>query len=99
MGDGDLTTAVAAPAGPAGRRVVRRAQPFARPLPLPGWTPSSWGYDPDLECFWAELRPDGGADPVRIGPAHLITTVGGLARAVARCARVRDAEAYLALTA
>lgn len=88
-------TASAGSGPPVGRR---RAEPFVRPLPLAGWPSSSWGYDPAMECFWAELRPVAGA-PVRIGPQHLITTVTGLARAVARTARVRHAAAYLALTA
>lgn len=96
-----------APSG--GRRPAAR---FERPLPLPGWSPSSWGYDPTLESFWAELRPDlpaglaaSGAPAVPAVPAvlisrdHLITTLPGLARAVARSARVPDATAYLALTA
>lgn len=83
---------------PAGTGHRRRAEPFVRRLPLAGWSPSSWGYDPSLECFWAELRPDDGAAPLRIGPDHLIVTLPGLARAVARTARVPDAAAYLALT-
>ena len=90
----------------------RRAVRFERPLTLPGWSPSSWGYDPALESFWAALRPDlpaalgpatagtvGTANAVLISPEHLITTLPGLARAVARSARVPDATAYLALTA
>jgi hypothetical protein len=91
---------VGAPAVPGGavRPGGRRATPFVRPLRLRGWAPSSWGYDPALECFWADLRPDGDAAPVRIGRRHLIATVPGLARAVARTARVPAAEAYLALT-
>lgn len=36
---------------------------------------------------------------VRIGPEHLITTVTGLARALAEAAGLDDVEAYLALTA
>ncbi len=81
----------------------RRAERFERRLALPGWAPSSWGYDPALECFWAELRPDVAGAPaggsVLISRDHLITTLPGLARAVARSARVPDAAAYLALTA
>ena len=89
------TTLAAAAAGP------RRSRPFVRPLTLPGWSPSSWGYDARLECFWAELRPEqaGGAGVLRIGPDHLITTVPGLARALARTAGVQQAAAYRALTA
>jgi len=83
-----------------------RAERFERRLPLPGWSPSTWGYDPTLESFWAELRPDpepdgGGASgpAVLISRDHLITTLPGLARAVARSARVADAAALRALTA
>jgi hypothetical protein len=79
----------------------RRARPFVRPLRLPGWAGSTWGYDAGLECFWAELRPDpeaGGDGAVRIAPDHLIPTVAGLAAAVARTARVPRDEAYAALT-
>ena len=89
--------------------VRRRAERFERPLPLPGWSPSTWGYDPALESYWAELRrevPTASADgahppggPVHISRDHLITTLPGLARAVARTARVPDAAALLALTA
>lgn len=78
-----------------------------RPLHLPGWSPSTWGYDPALESFWAELRPvtptsasgTGDPGPLHISRDHLITTLPGLARAVARSARVPDAAAFLALTA
>lgn len=94
------------PVQPAGGSARRRADRFERPLPLPGWSPSTWGYDPALESFWAELRPDataGGADPpaaaVLISRDHLITTLPGLARAVARSARVADVAALRALTA
>lgn len=89
--------------------VRRRADRFERPLALPGWSPSTWGYDPALESFWAVLRPEsnptptGGGSPsaasVHISRDHLITTLPGLARAVARTARVPDAAAFLALTA
>lgn len=68
-----------------------------RPLRLRGWEPSAWGYDPALECFWADLVADDGTR-VRISPRHLIATVPGLARAVARTAHVPPAEAFLALT-
>lgn len=85
----------------------RRAERFERRLALPGWSPSTWGYDPTLESFWAELRPDPAADAaadpgrgaVLISRDHLITTLPGLARAVARSARVADAAALRALTA
>lgn len=80
-----------------------RGERFVRPLVLPGWSPSSWGYDPALECFWAELHPDdaagSGRSSVLISRDHLITTLPGLARAVARTARVPDETALLALTA
>lgn len=86
--------------GGAARRPPER---FERRLELPGWSPSSWGYDPTLECFWAELRPQDGGESdggsVLISRDHLITTLPGLARAVARTARVPDAAAFLALTA
>lgn len=83
--------------------VRRRAERFERSLALPGWSPSTWGYDPALESFWAELRPsvvgDRAGGPVLISRDHLITTLPGLARAVARTARVPDAAVLLALTA
>lgn len=87
--------------------VRRRAERFERSLALPGWSPSTWGYDPALESFWAELRPDPTTDvpddprrgTVLISRDHLITTLPGLARAVARSTRVADAAALRALTA
>lgn len=90
-----------------GTPVRRRTDRFERSLALPGWSPSTWGYDPALESFWAELRPDpvtdAPADPTRgtvhISRDHLITTLPGLARAVARSTRVADAAALHALTA
>lgn len=88
-----------------------RSRPaFSRALDLPGWDGgSTWGYDAELECYWVELRR-GSATPsvgavrqgdasLRIGPEHLITTVPGLARAMAFAVEVADVEAYLALTA
>jgi hypothetical protein len=87
---------------------------FARHLRLAGWSDASrWGYDPVLECYWAELwpveahgscdvaRPDvaGPGGDVHIGPEHLIGTVTGLARAVAFAVEVADRDVYLALTA
>lgn len=74
-----------------------RRAPFVRQLVLRGWRSSSWGYDPTLECFWAHLCADD-ERTVRIEARHLISTVPGLARAVARTAQVPPAEAYLALT-
>ena len=77
---------------------------FARELDLTGWEGgSTWGYDSVLECYWAELRRSGvgsEAEPhLRIGPEHLISTMSGLARAVAFAVEVADVDAYLALTA
>lgn len=68
-----------------------------RQFTLGGWRSSSWGYDPTLECFWADLRAEDERS-VRIDARHLIPTVSGLARAVARTAKVPPAEVYLALT-
>ena len=82
------------------RRARRDA--FACDLALPGWSErSAWGYDAVLECFWVELWRDGDdAGPaVRISPEHLISTMSGLARAMAFAVEVGDDEAYLALTA
>ncbi len=95
------------PGTDSGGAARRRAERFERRLALPGWSPSTWGYDPALESFWAELRPDPAGDapadaaraPVVISRDHLITTLPGLARAVARSARVADAAALRALTA
>ena len=81
---------------------ARAGAPFAHPIALDGWSPrSAWGYDPDLECYWAELwRRDADAGPaVRIGVEHLVTTVEGLAAAVQQVGRLRGGEAFLALTA
>ena len=82
---------------------MRRAD-FSRKLDLPGWDGASrWGYDAELECYWAEIRSGGRSSACepdrRVGPEHLVATVGGLARAVAFAADVDDSEAYLALTA
>ncbi len=80
----------------------RRRSRFAHRILLDGWSPrSAWGYDPDLECYWAELWR-GDADPapaVRIGVEHLVTTVDGLAAAVSQQGCLRRGEAFLALTA
>lgn len=78
---------------------MTRATPFVRPLALGGRaTGARWGFDPTLECYWAELTaPDG--TRVRVGPEHLIVTVDGLSRAIAHAARLAPDEAYLALTA
>jgi hypothetical protein len=92
-------------------RPAPERQPFTRPLALRGWSvDSAWGYDPVLECYWADLRPAAlpphaaaeappRLEPVVIGPEHLISTVTGLARAVAFAAQVGDRDVYLALTA
>lgn len=84
------------------RPTIRPSRPFVRALELTGWSARSvWGYDPDLECYWAELwRVDSDPAPLaRVGVEHLITTVAGLAGAMATVAPVRDDDAYLALTA
>lgn len=80
---------------------MTRSTAFVRPLSLAGWAAGSrWGFDPALECYWAELTPStAGAAPVRIGPEHLISTVDGLSRAVARAGRLCAEDAFLALTA
>ena len=78
------------------------AEPFAYALVLDGWSDRSvWGYSPELECYWAELwRLDTDRSPaVRIGVEHLVTTVNGLAGAIALAGRMPGAEAFLALTA
>lgn len=75
---------------------------FAHGIALDGWSPrSAWGYDPELECYWAELwRGDTDEAPaVKIGVEHLVTTVDGLAAAVSQVGRLRGGEAFLALTA
>lgn len=74
--------------------------PFERPLVVRGWSARSrWGFDPALECFWAELWPESGGAPVRIGPEHLVPTVDGLARVLGVAVALDGDEAYLALTA
>lgn len=78
------------------------AGPFAHALALDGWSArSSWGFNPELECYWAELwRADTDRGPaVRIGVEHLVTTVDGLAAALALAGRMPGADAFLALTA
>lgn len=75
---------------------------FRRGLTLPGWSmASSWGFDAELECFWAELWPaDAEAGPVvRVSREHLVPTVTGLARAVGAAVGVPADDAFLALTA
>ena len=79
-----------------------RAEPFAHAVALDGWSARSvWGYDPHLECYWAELwRSDTDGGPaVRIGVEHLVTTVDGLADAMALAGRIPGVDAFLALTA
>jgi len=69
---------------------------------LPGWSArSGWGFDSELECFWAELwRTDADAGPaVRVAPDHLVPTVTGLARAVGFAAGLPPGDALVALTA
>ena len=80
----------------------RAAGAFCRGLDLAGWSlRSQWGFDPELECYWAELwRADADARPaVRISPAHLVPTMSGLARAVASATGAGVDEAFLGLTA
>lgn len=86
---------------PTGARAIR-AEPFAHSVVLDGWSARSvWGYDPDLECYWAELwRSSADRVPaVRIGVEHLVTTVDQLAGAMALWVELPAADAYLALTA
>lgn len=80
------------------RTEVRRL-PFLRPLAMAGWAEGSqWGYDAVLEAYWAELvPPPGRAGGLRVGPEHLLLTVGTLAAALARLAGCAEHEAYLAL--
>lgn len=79
---------------------MTRSVPFERSLVVDGWSGRSrWGFDVVLECYWAELWPADDGPAVRVGSEHLITTLEGLCRALAREARVRADEAYLALTA
>ncbi|WP_182111273.1 MULTISPECIES: hypothetical protein [unclassified Actinotalea] len=73
--------------------------PFERPTAVPGWRASRWGYDPALECYWAELARDADGRVLRLGPERLLTTVPALARAVGHVTGVGDDVAYLALTA
>lgn len=80
---------------------MARSTAFVRPLAVAGWASGSrWGFDPALECYWAELAPPSrGAPSVRVGPEHLIATVEGLSRALARAGRLPVEDAYLALMA
>lgn len=80
----------------------RAAGDFRHGMALPGWSGrSSWGFDVELECFWAELwRAEADVEPtVRIAREHLVPTVTGLARALGAAAGVPAEEAFLALTA
>lgn len=80
----------------------RAAGGFRRGLSLPGWSArSAWGFDAELECFWAELwRADADAAPaIRIAPEHLVPTMPGLARALGVAAGLPAEEAFVALTA
>lgn len=74
---------------------------YVCPTSLPGWSRRSvWGFDASLEGYWAELwREDGDLLPgVRIGPEHLIATLEGLARALARVTGVSADDLFVALT-
>lgn len=74
---------------------------YVCPTSLLGWSRrSAWGYDASLEGYWAELwREDGDLLPeVRIGPEHLIATLEGLARALARVTGVSADDVFVALT-
>lgn len=92
-----------------------RSAGFDRPLVVAGAAGSSrWGYDPDLECYWAEVHVDGspgeaggtagpvtaraGAVMATIGTEHLLLTLDSLARTLAAVLGVPDQDAYLALT-
>ncbi|GGB93640.1 UbiA family prenyltransferase [Cellulomonas carbonis] len=88
------SAAVAPPRGPVPRTA------FDREVTRAGWSAGSrWGYDAELECYWAELWPEGAAEPVVVGAGHLITTLPGLARALAHAGHLAEGDALLALTA
>lgn len=75
----------------------RRDLGFEKPLMLPGWAGTArWGYDAVLECYWAEADHEA-VGTVRIGPEHLLVTLGSLARTIAAALGLTDQEAYLAL--
>jgi len=80
----------------------RAAGAFRHQVSLPGWSVrSSWGFDAELESFWAELwRSDADLEPtVRVPREHLVPTVTGLARVLGTAAGVPAGEAFVALTA
>lgn len=79
----------------------RAAGAFRRGLRLPGWSErSAWGFDAELECFWAELwRAEGDPEPaVRVAREHLVPTVPVLARVVGAAVGLPPGEAFVALT-
>jgi len=46
---------------------------LVRDINLPGWSDQSiWGYDPTLECYWAQLwRDEDNTDAPRISISSL----------------------------
>ncbi len=69
---------------------------------LPGWAEQSiWGYDPLLQCYWAQLwRDEDRTDRPRtwISSDHLIPTMDLLVRLVAEATDHPVDEVDLAMT-
>jgi len=67
-----------------------------------GWSDQSiWGYDPILECYWAQLwRDEDNTDAPRISISsyHLIPTQALLVRLIADALNAPISDIYLAMT-
>ncbi|EYR63160.1 hypothetical protein N866_02495 [Actinotalea ferrariae CF5-4] len=77
-----------------------RRDPVSRRLDLPGWSPRSrWGWDPLLECFWAELVPcSPDHDVLDVPREHLLPTLTALARVLAARSGTDEGVVFVALT-
>jgi hypothetical protein len=75
---------------------------LVRDINLPGWSDQSiWGYDPILECYWAQLwRDEDNTDAPRISISsyHLIPTQALLVRLIADALNAPISDVYVAMT-
>ena len=75
---------------------------LVRDINLPGWSAQSiWGFDPILECYWAQLwRDDDRTDAPRIEVSsyHLIPSQALLARLIADALDAPIGDVCLAMT-
>jgi|SRR5665647_982928 len=75
---------------------------YGSDINLPGWADQSiWGYDPLLECYWAQLwRDEDRTDRPRvwISTHHLIPTMALLTRLLADALDLPEVQVVRALT-